>query len=179
MRVNTRHILRSLLLVIVQELCESRGGRPGLSVHPPLISRTWLLWTLNNMVRAQKLCKSRGGRPGLPVPNNRYGLCGRKATLEGWVLNQCSGAVWKLRWPSNKATLEEGAWRVVGAIGGTLWYTHLEMKMSRVHRGFDWLLSKAAPVMDLYTCTAPYICLTGKIIMNSPPPPQQCTEHSS
>ena len=27
------------------------------------------------------MCESRGGRPGLPVPNNPYGLCGRKATL--------------------------------------------------------------------------------------------------
>ena len=27
---------------------------------------------------------SRGGRPGLPVPNNPYGLCGRKATLNSW-----------------------------------------------------------------------------------------------
>ena len=31
--------------------------------------------------RAQELCESRGGRPRLPVPNNPYGLCGRKATL--------------------------------------------------------------------------------------------------
>ena len=31
--------------------------------------------------RALELCESRGGRPGLPVPNNPYGLCGRKATL--------------------------------------------------------------------------------------------------
>ena len=31
--------------------------------------------------RAQELCESRSGRPGLPVPNNPYGLCGRKVTL--------------------------------------------------------------------------------------------------
>ena len=31
--------------------------------------------------RAQELCESRGGRPGLPVPNNPYGLCGCRATL--------------------------------------------------------------------------------------------------
>ena len=31
--------------------------------------------------RAQVLCERRGGCPGLPVPNNPYGLCGRKATL--------------------------------------------------------------------------------------------------
>ena len=29
-------------------------------------------------LRAQELCESRGERPGLPVPNNPYGLCGRK-----------------------------------------------------------------------------------------------------
>ena len=28
------------------------------------------------------MCESRGGSPGLPVPNNPYGLCGRKATLK-------------------------------------------------------------------------------------------------
>ena len=27
------------------------------------------------------MCERRGGHPGLPVPNNLYGLCGRKATL--------------------------------------------------------------------------------------------------
>ena len=32
-------------------------------------------------LRAQELCESRGGRPGLPVPDNPYGLSGRKATL--------------------------------------------------------------------------------------------------
>ena len=37
-------------------------------------------------VRAQELCErreNRGGHPALPVPNNPYGLCGRKANLEG------------------------------------------------------------------------------------------------
>ena len=32
-------------------------------------------------VRASELCQSRGGRRGLHVPNNSYGLYGRKATL--------------------------------------------------------------------------------------------------
>ena len=32
-------------------------------------------------LRAQELCVSRGGRPGLPVPDNPFGLCGRKATM--------------------------------------------------------------------------------------------------
>ena len=31
--------------------------------------------------RAQELCESRGGPLRLPVPNNPYGLCGVKATL--------------------------------------------------------------------------------------------------
>ena len=30
---------------------------------------------------AQELCESQGVCPGLPVPNNPYGLCGRKSTL--------------------------------------------------------------------------------------------------
>ena len=32
-------------------------------------------------VGVQELCESGGGRPVLPVPNNPYGLCGRKAAL--------------------------------------------------------------------------------------------------
>ena len=48
-----------------------------------------LAMTLTRIFRAQELCKSRGGRPGLPVPNNPYGLCGRKETLK----LQISGAV--------------------------------------------------------------------------------------
>ena len=55
-----------------QELCESRGGRPGLSVpNSP--------YRLCRRLRAQEVCESRGGRSGLPVPNGLYGLCGRKA----------------------------------------------------------------------------------------------------
>ena len=27
------------------------------------------------------MCERRGGCPGLPDPNNTYGVCGRKATL--------------------------------------------------------------------------------------------------
>ena len=44
-----------------QELCESRGGRPGLPVpNKPTVSV--------DVNRAQELCESRGGRPGLPSP---------------------------------------------------------------------------------------------------------------
>ena len=31
--------------------------------------------------RGQELCESRGGRPGPVRPNEPYGFCGRKATL--------------------------------------------------------------------------------------------------
>ena len=33
-------------------------------------------------LRAQELCESLDGRSGLPVPNNPYGLSGRKTTLK-------------------------------------------------------------------------------------------------
>ena len=54
------------------ELCESRGGRPGLpirNIHYGLCGRKA---TLTN--RTQELCESRGGRPRLPVRNSPYGL---------------------------------------------------------------------------------------------------------
>ena len=54
---------------------------------PSLILRTVSVdveQTLNETIhRAQELYESRGGRPGLPVPNSPYGLCGRRATLNG------------------------------------------------------------------------------------------------
>ena len=65
-----------------QELCESRGGRPGLPVPIEPHGFCGRKATLNCFaVRALELCESRGGRPGLPVPNNPYCLCGRNATL--------------------------------------------------------------------------------------------------
>ena len=40
------------------------------------------LWGSDSSVgSAQELCESGRSRPGLPVPNNPYGLCGRKATF--------------------------------------------------------------------------------------------------
>ena len=57
-----------------QELCESRGGRPGLPVPNSLCGLCGRKRTLNmNTVgrnRAQELCESRGDGPGLPVPNS-------------------------------------------------------------------------------------------------------------
>ena len=65
--------------VRAQELCENRGGLPGLPVTkiPSCLcgrftTRHWtrtrgILSTLRNTeVRAQELCESRGGRPGVP-----------------------------------------------------------------------------------------------------------------
>ena len=37
--------------------------------------------TLTYFHRVQELCESRGGRPAAPRPNEPYGFCGRKATL--------------------------------------------------------------------------------------------------
>ena len=62
------------------QLCESRGGRPGLPVPKSPYGLCGREATLKN--RAQELCESPGGRPGLPVPESPYGLCGREATLK-------------------------------------------------------------------------------------------------
>ena len=66
-----------------QEVCEGRGGRPGLSVPNspyglceggPAAGTSPV--KVGGVFRAQELCsESRGGRPGLPVPNSPYGLC--------------------------------------------------------------------------------------------------------
>ena len=107
----------------VQDLCESRCGRPGLPVtdHPYGLCGRKATLNLNSdtqrsgavctvsvdvmqhwtqTLRAPELSGSRSGRPGLPVPNIPYGLCGRKATLNLNSDTQSSGAVWKSRWPS-------------------------------------------------------------------------------
>ena len=76
---------RSLHLHRVQELCESRGGCPGLPVLMSLMVsvdvKHWSQFVPNmstdirghevlhhhpSPLRAQELCESRGGRPGLP-----------------------------------------------------------------------------------------------------------------
>ena len=68
------HIKRHSSFLRVQELCDSRGGRPGLPVpNSPysLCGRKATLNSLNSFPnRAQELC-----------PNSPCGLCGRKATL--------------------------------------------------------------------------------------------------
>ena len=82
--------------IIVQELCESRGGRPGLSVLTSLlvsvdvkiyctVLRHWsqlvpnmmtsedikhqfiIIIIIKEKIIVQELCESRGGRPGLSV----------------------------------------------------------------------------------------------------------------
>ena len=70
-----------------QELCENRGGRPGLPVPNSPYGLCERKATLKN--RAQKLCESQSGRPGLPVPNNLYSFCGRKATLKNRAPELC------------------------------------------------------------------------------------------
>ena len=57
-----------------QELCESRGGRPGISVPNTPYGLCGRRETLNETIhRAQELCESRGGHRGLLVPNSPYG----------------------------------------------------------------------------------------------------------
>ena len=60
-----------------QELCESRGGRPGFPFANSPCGLCGHKVTLKN--RARELCESGGGRPGLPFSNSPYGLCGRRA----------------------------------------------------------------------------------------------------
>ena len=66
-----------------QELCESRGGHPGLPVPNSPYGLCGRKATLNLNSDTQELCESRGGHPGLPVPKkpdqtliniNRYWL---------------------------------------------------------------------------------------------------------
>ena len=64
----------SLPALGVQELCESRGGRPGLPVpNSPygLCGRKAAL-NLEQSDRVQELCENRGGRPGFPIPSSPY-----------------------------------------------------------------------------------------------------------
>ena len=62
-----------------EELCESRGGRPGLPVPNSPYGLCGRKARLNEprAVQAQGLCENRGGHAGLPIPNNPYGLRGR------------------------------------------------------------------------------------------------------
>ena len=65
-------LLTTGLAVVVKarELCESRGGRPGLPVPNSPYGLCGRKARLNYpLVRAQELCESRGGRPALLVPN--------------------------------------------------------------------------------------------------------------
>ena len=55
----------------VQELCESRGGRPGLTVHNSPYGFCGRKATFNvnaSSLRAQELCENGSGRPGLSCP---------------------------------------------------------------------------------------------------------------
>ena len=61
----------NLFSVRAQELCESRGGRPGLPVPNSPYGLCGRKATFNLFgVRAQELCVGRGGCPGLAVPSS-------------------------------------------------------------------------------------------------------------
>ena len=45
-----------------QELCENRGGRPGVPVPNSPYGLCGCKATLNSLVRGQELCEGRGGR---------------------------------------------------------------------------------------------------------------------
>ena len=79
-----------------QELCESRGGRPGLSVPNSPYGLCGRKATLSEEDLGLEL--RRGGRPGIPVSDSPYGLCGRNATFSlfeycqnGWIIILFSG----------------------------------------------------------------------------------------
>ena len=59
-----------------QELCENRGGRPGLPVPNSPYGFCGRKATLKN--RAQELRERGGGHTGRPVPYSPYGVRGRK-----------------------------------------------------------------------------------------------------
>ena len=62
--------------VRAQELCESRGGRPGFPVPNKPYGLCGRKATLNCDPSELWSCVkvTDGGRPGLPVPNKPYGL---------------------------------------------------------------------------------------------------------
>ena len=66
------------------ELCESRGGRPGLPVpnSPRVLCGRKATFKKNAKTSELRSClKVELDVLGLIVPNSPYGLCGRKATL--------------------------------------------------------------------------------------------------
>ena len=67
--VSMKYAEASRLCIRAQELCESRGGRPGLPVliclMVPVDVKHHVYFT--KRARVQELCESQGGRPGLPV----------------------------------------------------------------------------------------------------------------
>ena len=65
-----------------QELCEGRGGCPGLPVSYTGYIPYGLCGRKATFEEAQELFENRSERPELSVPKSPYGLCGRKATFE-------------------------------------------------------------------------------------------------
>ena len=79
---NQMNVKQVFYSVTAQELCNSRGGRPGLPAPNSPYCLCGRKATLNYIYdRAQELCESRSSRPGIPVRNSPYSLCGRKAIL--------------------------------------------------------------------------------------------------
>ena len=63
------------------ELCESRGGRPGLPLPDIPYGLCGHKSSLNENAERRSCAKVEVAVLGPPVPNSLYGLCGRKATL--------------------------------------------------------------------------------------------------
>ena len=62
-----QHLKKKAIWFRAQELCESRGGHPGLPVPNSPYGLCGRKATLEHSVRAQELCGSGGGRPGLSL----------------------------------------------------------------------------------------------------------------
>ena len=90
-----------------RELCESRGGRPGLPVpNEPYAGLCGCkAATSNTEMTARELSGGGGGRPGLAVPNSPYGLRGRNAALN---LNRSSRAPERLK---REVELSSHSWK--------------------------------------------------------------------
>ena len=65
------------------------------------------------------MCESRGGHPGLHVPNNPYGLCERKATLDLEYTRNRSAAKHFARY--NISVFPRGAVHLLGRVRGGWW----------------------------------------------------------
>ena len=121
-----------------QELCESRGGRPGPRVPNSPYGfcgrKATLNLNLTDKVGAEELCESRRGRHGFSVPNSPHGLFGRKAKLNLSWLNQS----WL---DSHSENIRAQRYGVILVIGGRRFDSPL--RLSFLFKGFGlWALSR-------------------------------------